>query len=149
MNYVKNSKGISLVELIAALALVSMVGVLIMTTLGIGFKHSIAESNNTSTQQEANLIVAKLLKEHRIGNCYFIKGDSLGIKIAPTLCSSTTQPASNLFKSVSDPRFIVTMTSANKMINPTKEDYTLIAEVTLKKAKYQINTKLTRYKTTN
>lgn len=146
---VKNSKGITLVELIAALALVSMVAVLIMTTLGIGFKHSIAESNNTYTQQEANLIVSKLLNKHRKGECYFIKGDSIGIKLAPTLCTSTTEPASSLFEPVSDTRFIVTMTSANKMVNPTKEDYTLVAEVSMKKAKYQINTKLTRYKTTN
>lgn len=152
MKYVRNSKGITLVELVASVALVSMVAVLIMTTLGIGFKHSIAESNNTSTQQEANLIVSKLLNKHRQGECYFIKGDSMGIKIAPVsaeLCTSTTEPAASLFKPVSDPRFIVTMTSANKVINPTKEDYTLTAEVTLEKAKYQINTKLTRYKTTN
>lgn len=152
MKFIKNNKGITLVELIAALTLVSLVAVLIMTTLGIGFKHSIAESNKTSTQQEANLIVSKLLNEHRKGACYFIKGDSVGIKIAPVsseLCTSTTEPAASLFKPVSDPRFIVTMTSVNKMVNPTKEDYTLVAEVTFEKAKYQINTKLTRYKTTN
>lgn len=149
MKYCKNSNGITLVELIAALALVSMVAILIMTTLGIGFKHSVAESNKTSTQQEANLIVSKLLNEHRKGECYYIKGDSIGIKIAPTLCSSLTEPAANLFKQVSDSRFVVNMTSPSKMVNPTKEDYTLIAEVSLKRANYQINTKLSRYKTTN
>ena len=149
MKYCKNSNGISLVELIAALALVSMVAILIMTTLGIGFKHSIAESNKTSTQQEANLIVSKLLNEHRKGECYYIKGDSVGIQIAPTLCSSLTEPAANLFTQVSDSRFVVNMTSPSKMVNPTKEDYTLIAEVSLKRANYQINTKLSRYKTTN
>jgi type II secretory pathway pseudopilin PulG len=147
MKYLRNSKGITLVELVASVALVSMVAVLIMTTLGIGFKHSIAESNNTSIQQEANLIILKLLNEHRKGDCYFLKTESGEIKIAPATCIGTTQPTTNLFKSVSDSRFNVTMTSPNKMINPTKEDYTLIAEVTLEKAKYKINTKLTRYKT--
>ena len=151
-NYFKNNQGITLVELIAALALVSMVAILIMTTLGIGFKHSIAEANKTSTQQEANLIVSKLMNQHRKGDCYYIKGNSGGIMIAPvtsTLCTSTTEPLANLFIPVSDTRFNVTMTSVNKMINPTKNDYTFSATVNYKNATYKIKTKLTRYKTTN
>lgn len=152
IKYIKNNQGITLVELIAALALVSMVAILIMTTLGIGFKHSIAESNKTSAQQEANLIVSKLMNQHRKGDCYYIKGASGGIMIAPvssTLCTSTTEPPASSFKPVSDTRFNVTMTSVNQMINPTKNDYTFVAAVKYKNATYKINTILTRYKTTN
>lgn len=149
MKLLKNNHGITLVELIAALALVSIVSVLIMTTLGIGIKQSIAESNKTLTQQQANLIVSKLLNEHRMGACYYIKGDSGKIKIAPTSCDSAVEPANNLFEVVSEDRFLVNMTSPAKMINPRKEDYTLIADVDFERATYRINTKLTRYKTTN
>lgn len=151
-NYLKNNRGITLVELIAALALVSMVAILIMTTLGIGFKHSIAEANKTSTQQEANLIVSKLMNQHRKGDCYFIKqgGSPNNYKImaAPSQCTSLTEPTTG-FKDISSSGYNVTLTSANKMINPTKEDYTLVAKVSYKNANYEINTKLTRYKTTN
>jgi hypothetical protein len=120
-----------------------------MTTLGIGIKQSIAESNKTLTQQQANLIVSKLLNEHRMGACYYIKGESGTIKIAPTSCDSAVEPANNLFEVVSEDRFLVTMTSPAKKINPRKEDYTLIADVNYERATYRINTKLTRYKTTN
>jgi len=145
MIYLKNSKGITLVELIAALALVSMVAVLIMTTLGIGIKHSIAESNKTTTQQEANLIIAKLLNEHRKGNCYYIKGEAEMIKIIPTSCESPSETDSIV--PISDSRFKVTMKSLPKLVDPTREDYILVADVNYEKATYQISTKLTRYKT--
>lgn len=149
MSFLKNEKGITMVELLAALALVSMVSVLIMTTLGIGFKHSIAETNKTSTQQEANLIISKLLNNHRKGECYFIKEEINVIKVAPISCESATVPASNLFKPVSNPQFAVSLISPSQKINPKKEDYSLKAQVAYKKAEYQINTKLNRYITIN
>ena len=152
MKYCKNSKGITLVELIAALALVSMVAVLIMTTLGIGFKHSIAEANKTSTQQEANLIVSKLMNEHRTGKCYFIRENLDRIEIAPVtdnLCTSPVDQSILTFNPISDSKFTVSLNSPQQLVQPTKEDYTLVAKVSYKNANYEINTKLTRYKTTN
>jgi prepilin-type N-terminal cleavage/methylation domain-containing protein len=65
-----NQQGITLVELIAALALVSMVAVLIMTTLSIGIKQSIIENDKVQIQQQSNLIVSQLLKIHRKGEPY-------------------------------------------------------------------------------
>ena len=65
-----NQQGITLVELIAALALVSMVAVLIMTTLSIGIKQSIIENDKVQIQQQSNLIVSQLLNIHRKGEPY-------------------------------------------------------------------------------
>lgn len=139
-----------MVELIAALALVSIVAVLIITTMGIGFKHSIMATNKTVTQQEANLIVSKLMAQHRKGDCYNLKGEAGSIKIAPNpSCDPTTEPNAIAFNRISDARYVVDLLSVNKMVNPKKEDYTLKAQVTVNKAKYQIETKLTRYKTNN
>jgi len=39
------------------------------------------------------------------------------------------------------------MKSLPKLVDPTREDYILVADVNYEKATYQISTKLTRYKT--
>ena len=70
---ISNQKGISLIELIAALALVSLVSLLIMTTLSIGIKRSIIENDKVRIQQEANIVVSKLLNNHRNGEKYCLK----------------------------------------------------------------------------
>jgi len=70
MGKINNQKGISLVELMAALALVSIVAVLIMTTLTLGIKKSVAENDKVRVQQEANIVTAKLLNIHRKGELY-------------------------------------------------------------------------------
>lgn len=168
MKFVKNQNGISLVELIAALALVSMVAVLIMTTLGIGFKHSIIESNRTFIQQEANLIVSKLLNEHRNGKCYFIRDKGAIIQLATFECSNTTVNENNAtFVDISNDTYQASLTTNELFItssivttppyriakvNPTSKDFKLdikLTRVDNQKINYQINTVLTRYKTTN
>ncbi|MGK7377899.1 PilW family protein [Planococcus sp. 1R117A] len=68
-----NQKGVTLVELIAALALVSIVAAIAWTALSIGFKHTAAETSKTQLQQEANLIVTKLSSEHRRNDHYYFK----------------------------------------------------------------------------
>lgn len=67
-----NEKGITLVELLVALALVSIVAVLAMTTFNIGVKYNVTESAKTTMQQESNLIVSTLMNIHRTEKCYEI-----------------------------------------------------------------------------
>lgn len=68
-----NQKGITLVELIAALALVSIIAVAAWTTLNIGMQHGAAETSKTILQQDANLIVTSLSAEHRKNDGYFLR----------------------------------------------------------------------------
>lgn len=153
-----NEKGISLVELIAALALVSMVGVLIMTTMGIGFKHSIAESNKTSTQQEANIIVQKMLNKHRLGNCYKITVEEDTQTTNDVLFYNEIDCREDglipnpeiiiLKEPISSSQFNLVLNSGQTYVDPEKNDFSFIASVKYgDKATYQINTVLTRYKT--
>ena len=76
-----NQKGISLVELIAGLALVSIIAIIAWTTITIGMRHGAAETNKTIMQQEMNLMVSSLMAAHRGNEKYSIifEGDHLKI----------------------------------------------------------------------
>lgn len=77
-----NQRGITLVELVAALALVTIVATAAWTTLTIGMKHGAAETSKTMLQQDANLIISKLSAAHRMHDYYYLQfvGGNLEIK---------------------------------------------------------------------
>lgn len=77
-----NEKGVSLVEVLAVLLLLSMIGAIGWTALNIGIKHNSVETSKTQLQQEANLIVTKLVNEHRRSDHYYLRlaGGQLEIK---------------------------------------------------------------------
>lgn len=77
-----NQKGITLVELIAALALVSVIAVAAWTTIFIGMNHGAAETSKTMLQQDANQIVTKLSAEHRQNDYYYLKYNSGNLEIS-------------------------------------------------------------------
>jgi len=68
-----NEKGITLVELVAALALVSVIAIAAWSTLTIGMKHGAAETSKTMLQQDANIINTKLSAEHRKNDQYYLR----------------------------------------------------------------------------
>ncbi|WP_372869636.1 PulJ/GspJ family protein [Planomicrobium okeanokoites] len=67
-----NQKGITLVELVAALALVSIIATIAWSALTIGMKHGAAETNKTIMQQEANVMISSLMAAHRGSEKYSI-----------------------------------------------------------------------------
>ncbi|BAQ11593.1 hypothetical protein OXB_3124 [Bacillus sp. OxB-1] len=68
-----NEKGITLVELLASLALLSMVVILIWTTFFITARYNIAETTKLQLQQEANYILTTIQQQHRYKECYNLK----------------------------------------------------------------------------
>lgn len=76
-----NQKGITLVELVAALALVSIIATIAWTALTIGMKHGAAETNKTIMQQEANLMISSLMAAHRGSEKYSIIFEDDQLKI--------------------------------------------------------------------
>lgn len=60
-----NERGVTLLEVLAVLTLVSMVAVLIMTTLFIANRHHLTETSKLKMQQEANYIITTILQKHR------------------------------------------------------------------------------------
>ena len=66
----KNESGISLLELIAALLIASILVVILMTTFSVGMKHNVSATDQLRLQQEANLVIAKITAKHQSGECY-------------------------------------------------------------------------------
>lgn len=65
-----DQKGITLVELLSVLVLISLVTGIIWTTLNISVKHNVVETTKLKLQQEANAVITKLQYEHRRKDCY-------------------------------------------------------------------------------
>lgn len=68
-----NQKGMTVVELLGALLLVSLVAIIAWTALSIGLQHTALETGKTKLQQEANTIVSILSAEHRRTEYYYLK----------------------------------------------------------------------------
>ncbi|MDN3449169.1 prepilin-type N-terminal cleavage/methylation domain-containing protein [Planococcus sp. APC 3906] len=88
-----NQKGMSLVELLAALALVSLIAGIAWTALSIGFKHTAVETGKTLMQQDANIIIATLTNEHRRNSNYSLvfEGNKLKIETCSASGSCSSQ----------------------------------------------------------
>lgn len=66
----KNDSGMTLVEVLATLVLLSLVASLIWTAFFISARHNIAETTKLHLQQEANYILTKIQQTHRQKDCY-------------------------------------------------------------------------------
>lgn len=77
-----NQRGMSLIELLATLSLVSLIAVLIWTTFTISIKHNSLETNNLMLQQDANYIATEIQRLHRKCKSYtlIIEFDKVAIK---------------------------------------------------------------------
>lgn len=67
-----NEKGMTLVELLAALTLLSIVSILIWTTFSISVKYNRNEASKLQLQQEANRIITEIQQTHRQCHRYTI-----------------------------------------------------------------------------
>ncbi|WP_185959558.1 prepilin-type N-terminal cleavage/methylation domain-containing protein [Planococcus salinarum] len=153
-----NQRGITLVELVAALALVSIIAVAAWTTLTIGINHGAAETSKTMLQQDANIIISKLSAAHRLNDYYYLQfvGGNLEIKT----CNDTETPGvmdCGTFNRLSDNSYVysgsingtgfATWNSAT-IIEPKKKHVNFILNVTddpIKTARaVEVKTTLTR-----
>ncbi|WP_432355788.1 prepilin-type N-terminal cleavage/methylation domain-containing protein [Sporosarcina sp. A2] len=86
-----NEAGMTLVELLAVLVLISLVTGIIWTTMSISMKHNKVETSKLQLQQEANLIITKLQNIHRENDCYLLTVDDDLMEISP--CSNKVKPS--------------------------------------------------------
>lgn len=121
--YFENEEGVTLIELLAALILASIVVVLIMTTFSIGAKYNVSESKKVRLQQEANLVIATITNKHRAGECYNLDVNEYH-KLFFQTCGGGTED-----KSVTENLFEYRIDTNGFSGNPKKDD--LILELTV------------------
>jgi len=156
MKLINNEKGITLVELIAAVALVTIVAVLIMTTLSIGIQHSVVEGEKTRIQQDANLIIAKLLDIHQKGDCYKLEITPEKDLVVLTYKDSTPQQCGHEYTKsgpINSQNYDISAVNPSlgfEKINPHSQNHQIGIVLTLNSRRsitYGITTTLSRYKT--
>jgi prepilin-type N-terminal cleavage/methylation domain-containing protein len=72
---IQNSKGLSLIELLAAVSLSAIILLLVYQFLFQGFQFSKVVNDKTLLQQEANYIVATMTKIHQTSDFYMVMFD--------------------------------------------------------------------------
>ncbi|MFK8792974.1 prepilin-type N-terminal cleavage/methylation domain-containing protein [Planococcus plakortidis] len=145
-----DEKGVSLVEVLAALLLVSIIATAAWTALSIGMKHTTAETSKTEIQQDANIIITKLSAAHRRNEEYSIKfeGGQLMLKIPDTT-------GAGVFERVLDKEYDYTGTiidgnsdlTAETLIEPKKNHANIHLNLTKNGRSISIQTTLTRIRT--
>jgi len=78
----KNESGVTLVELLAVLVLISIVTAIIWNTVFISMRHNTTETKKLRLQQEANYVIAEIQQYHRQCDSYrlTIKGSEVSMK---------------------------------------------------------------------
>lgn len=145
-----DEKGITLVELLAALLLVSIIATAAWTALSIGMKHTTTETSKTEIQQDANSMISQLSAAHRQSDSYKIQfqNDQLLLQT----CSET---ACGDFEPVLDKAYDFSGTVINgisapnesALIEPKKEHTNIQLELTRNGRSLSIQTTLTRIRT--
>lgn len=78
----KNERGITLLEILAALVISSIIIGIIYSFLIIAVEYNSTETTKTRLQQEANYITTEIQRVHRKSDCYVLIIDSGGVIIA-------------------------------------------------------------------
>ena len=123
----KNEKGVTLVELLAVLVLVSMVATITFTTLSIATKYNITETKKLKMQQEANYIITKVLQEHRAikdkKSCYNLNVVDEGKQIVLSILMDCTNPNSPKKEIIIADTFLYELTGPADEIYPKEESF--------------------------
>lgn len=140
----KNQSGMTLVEVLATLILLSLIGTLIWTTFFTSAKYNIKETTKLHLQQEANYIITKIQQQHRQLDCYQLE---------------ITEDAVELFDCENPKMLIETISSdykyesvALQKVEPKLKSGDLRLKLTVKdplkdsKLKVDVETTITRYK---
>ncbi|MDN3449119.1 prepilin-type N-terminal cleavage/methylation domain-containing protein [Planococcus sp. APC 3906] len=145
---INNERGVTLLELIAALLLASLVVGILMTSFSIGAKHNVSASDTLRVQQEANLVIAKISAKHRSGECYNLK-ETGGKLFFVSYKTGTAIPCSEelTVEAVSDSSYEYKVNTNGFLGNPKKCDLKL--ELTVKSGTREVvlNSTISRIKT--
>ncbi|AXH99322.1 hypothetical protein DV702_05945 [Sporosarcina sp. PTS2304] len=124
----RNEKGMTVVELLATLLLVTFVSGIIWTTISIATKFNIGETSTLRLQQEANYIISELQQIHR--NCEKYSLTITANIVEVSACVDDTGAPMNEYNGVISDRFTYESSwrSEENPIEPTKAGGDLVLE---------------------
>lgn len=123
----KDQHGITLIELLITLTILSIVGVLIWSVFSQGTKFSSQAMTKNAMQQEANIIISSLKKIHQTSSSYDIVSNDCSIKVKtekktevfehPQLCFETDNNISAVDPNLEDISIKLTIKDKNDTHN--------------------------------
>jgi prepilin-type N-terminal cleavage/methylation domain-containing protein len=148
---VNSDKGMTLIEVLATILLVSMVVVLIWTGVLISMRYNVAETKKTHLQQEANYIITEIQRIHRYCDSYdlTISRNEISVKncYLASSNSKTDFTIANTYQYESTPEYIGKLIETKK--NDSYINFTLtVRDIKNKKLFVEIPTTISRYKIT-
>jgi prepilin-type N-terminal cleavage/methylation domain-containing protein len=81
---VQNQRGLTLIEVLASLTILSIVGILIWQVYFQGMNYSATTISKNNMQQEATLLTSKLTKIHQTSEVYELSNSACGITVSYT-----------------------------------------------------------------
>lgn len=78
---VKNERGLTVIEVLATLTILSIIGVVIWNAFFQGYNYSQTAVSKNSMQQEANLIITSLTRIHQTSTEYTISNPNKTIEV--------------------------------------------------------------------
>ncbi|MFZ7945574.1 type II secretion system protein [Neobacillus sp. 19] len=141
----QNQKGITLIELLVTLAILSLIGIIIWNVFFQGMKFSEKSVTKNTMQQEANLLITNLKKIHQTSKLYEISSSTCKITVSITKQDDTTQTVEFNY-----PDFCISFDhSIDGEVEPDIEDLNLTVTIYEKKDpknKVEVDTILYRLK---
>lgn len=119
----KNEDGMTLVEVLATLILLSLVTGIIWTTVSIATKFSVSETTELQLQQEANYIISRLQQVHR--HCYTYRLTISNDEVKVTECFKDNDTPLDTYNGVISSQFHYGPETGEVLIEPTKRAYDL------------------------
>lgn len=131
----KNERGLTLVEILVSLVILSIIGVIIWNTFFQGYKFSQKSISKNFMLQEANILTTNLLRVHQKYTNYEIKSSGTGLnsgcEITVTPNKLTTPAADQIFRNTKlCYNYILKIDNVEKgtgplLIEPHKKDVSL------------------------
>lgn len=87
---IKNQRGLTLIEVLASLTILSIVGILVWQVFFQGMNYSSKSASKNKMQQEATILTAKLTKIHQTSDEYELSNSDCKITVSYTKQGSVT-----------------------------------------------------------
>jgi prepilin-type N-terminal cleavage/methylation domain-containing protein len=125
----KNERGLTLIEVLAAVTVLSIIGVIVWNAFFQGYEYSQTAVSKNTMNQEANLIITNLTRIHQTSESYTLSNIDNTIVLTVT----KPEPSKTIKFEHSQMEFVIDLKGHSMTIDPTKtEDKKIDLTITIK-----------------